>query len=465
MATANSVVKIARSQIGVKESPANSNRQKYGAAYGWNGTYWCAQFVWWCGMKANAPIAKSASAAYIQDLTVSEKDGSWVMEKNGSHSRRMSYAREAMPGDIVSFDFGAMDAIRDHVGIVESVDGDYIICIEGNTSKSGSQSNGGMVCRQKRSYNSICSAARPAYAKPAVSDADLAVDGEFGYQSRYRMQRWLGVKEDADVGPKTIKALQTKLGITQDGLWCKGTTKALQKMLGVTKDGIFGKGTVKAFQKYLNKQLKKKEETKTLEIVGEVVPVESKAAVEASADTPAKKKTNAQKLNDLAITDAYAYKTSKKKYAYPSGKPKKHYKQDLNKAYPNRKKWWKQTAAGAACDVFVPTVIRAAGVDKKMPHGLEYMIPYLEKQKKLKLIKPKKDKKGHYYSPGMLKGGDIVVLKYKGGGAHTFFIVEKGGKKYIAEAQYHGKTYPHISKVFKTMRKSSYKMLRVYRAK
>ena len=178
-----------------------------------------------------------------------------------------------------------------------------------------------------------------------------------------------------------------------------------------------------------------------------------------------KKKTNAEILNERAIEDAYAYGTSKSKYAYPSGKPKAQYKKDLNKAYPDRSKWWKQTAAGAACDVYVPTVIRATGIDKKIPHGLEYMIPYLEKQNKLKLVPSKKDSKGHYYPVSMLKGGDIVVLKYKGSGAHTFFIVEKGGKKYIAEAQYHGKTYPHISKVAKTMRKSSYEMLRVYRAK
>lgn len=183
--------------------------------------------------------------------------------------------------------------------------------------------------------------------------------------------------------------------------------------------------------------------------------------------TTAKKKTNAERINERVIEDAYAYGTSSSKYKYPSGKPKAQYKKDLNTAFPDRSGWSAQTRAGAACDVFVPVVIRALGIDKHMPHGLEAMIPYLEKQNKLKIVPSKEDSKGHYYSPGMLKGGDLVIQDYKGkgAGAHTFFVVEKGGKKYIAEAQYHGKTYPHISKVLKTMRKSNYDMLRVYRAK
>ena len=458
--TANNILTVARSQIGVKESPAGSNRQKYGSAYGMNGVPWCAEFVWWCGSKAGEPnvIGKSASAAYIQEATV-KKGGAWVMAKTTKVDTRMSYARQAMPGDVVSFDFGAMDAVRDHVGIVESIDGDYIICIEGNTSKRGSQSNGGEVCEQKRSYISICSAVRPAYKKPAVSKQKLDVDGEWGYQTVYRLQLWVGAQQDGDIGPKTIKALQKKLGVTHDGLWCHGTTKALQKVIGATSDGIFGKGTIKALQKYLNKhadpETKKEPEVK------------KPATTTKKPPTTVKKKTNAERINERVIEDAYAYGTSSSKYKYPSGKPKAQYKKDLNTAFPDRSGWSAQTRAGAACDVFVPVVIRALGIDKHMPHGLEAMIPYLEKQNKLKIVPSKEDSKGHYYSPGMLKGGDLVIQDYKGkgAGAHTFFVVEKGGKKYIAEAQYHGKTYPHISKVLKTMRKSNYDMLRVYRAK
>ena len=194
------------------------------------------------------------------------------------------------------------------------------------------------------------------------------------------------------------------------------------------------------------------------------VPEKKTAPVATKVSSPSLK-PRAMRLNKRAIADAYKYKANKSKYKYPSGSPKKQYKADLDKAYPHREKWWKQTRAGAACDVFVPVVIRATGIDKKIPHGLEYMFPYLKKSKIFKLVKSKKSSKGRYFSPSMLRGGDFVVLKYKGGGGHTFFIVEVNGKKYIAEANYHGKAYPHISKPLKKMYKKNYKLLRVYRVK
>lgn len=458
--TANNIIEVARSQIGVTEWPPGSNKQKYGKAYGWNGTYWCAQFVWWCGLKAGDPnvIGKSASAAYIQEATV-KKGGSWAMAKTTKADRRMSYARQAMPGDVVSFDFGAMDAVRDHVGIVERIEGDYLICIEGNTSKNGSQSNGGMVCEQKRSYISICSAVRPAYKKPAVSKQKLDVDGEWGYQTVYRLQLWVGVMQDGDIGPKTIRALQKKLGVTQDGLWCHGTTKALQRLIGATADGIFGKGTIKALQKYLNKHVDP--ETKEGD---EVKKTETKKKEPAKK----KKKTKAEKINELAIKCAYPYRSSSSRWRYPTGKPKKAYKETLDEAYPNRSKWDDpQKRAGAKCEIYVDAVLKALGI-VSLPTALEDIIKYLEKHdEKLAIVPSKKDKKGHYYTPGMLQGGDVVIQDYKGRGtgAHIFFVVDVDGVKYVSEAQYHGKAYPHISKKLKTMRKSDYDMLRVYRAR
>ena len=43
---------VARAEIGTREYPEDSNRQKYGEAYGWNGVPWCVQFIWWCFMQA-----------------------------------------------------------------------------------------------------------------------------------------------------------------------------------------------------------------------------------------------------------------------------------------------------------------------------------------------------------------------------------------------------------------------------
>ena len=88
----------------------------------------------------------------------------------------------------------------------------------------------------------------------------LTVDGNFGFDTKCRLQKWVGVDEDGDVGNGTTKALQKKIGMTGkdvDGGWGAKTTKALQRYLDARGydceiDGTFGEETVKALQKFLN---------------------------------------------------------------------------------------------------------------------------------------------------------------------------------------------------------------------
>ena len=456
--TAKAVMRLAILQRGYCEKPAGSNRTKFGAYIGANGQPWCASYEYWCGDKAVGanPIGRSASAAYIQEATVA-KGGKWVMRKTSSKAARKEGQVKAKFGDIVSFDFGKFNCWRAHTAFVIGRSGSDYICIEGNTSPSerGSQNNGGCVAIRRRKYTDVCSIVRPNYGKQEEHKITKPYTGDIpkipgrGYFNR------------KDKG-SNVKALQKSIkwasgaDIEIDGEFGNETLFGViwfQTMYGLTPDGEFGSASLKKLKALIEKHRPKG----TLQIIGKVEAPTTKSAP--------KKRTKAQKLNDYAIADAYKYKTNKRKYRYPSGKPKDHYKKDLNKAYPHRENWWKQTRAGAACDVYVPVVIRASGIDKKIPHGLEYMNPYLEKSKKFKRVKSKKGSKGRYFSANMLKGGDFVVLKYKGGGGHTFFIVEKNGKKYIAEANFHGKAYPHISKPFKKMYKKNYKMLRVYRVK
>jgi len=268
MSDAEKVLKVAASQIGYCESPKNSNRTKYGKEFGMNGVAWCAEFLWWCFKHANAGslFPHNANAAHAQDEVVSKCGGKWVMKKNKSRATRQAYLSKAKPGDIVCFDFGRMDAYRSHIGIVESVSGQYLTVIEGNTSKSGSQSNGGMVVRQRRLYSSVCSAARPKYSGGEPEPfRPLDEDGIFGYETKCRLQRWLGVDEDGIIGKKTVKALQKKIGLTGkavDGSWGEKTTRKLQEYLTregfpVTVDGAFGKASITALQQYLNKVVTK----------------------------------------------------------------------------------------------------------------------------------------------------------------------------------------------------------------
>ena len=64
------------------------------------------------------------------------------------------------PGDIIIYNFS-------HTGIVESVGSGTVTAIEGNTSPgtTGSQSNGGMVCRRTRSTSLVIAYIRPEYEK------------------------------------------------------------------------------------------------------------------------------------------------------------------------------------------------------------------------------------------------------------------------------------------------------------
>ena len=60
MTDINKILELARSQLGVKEAPAGSNRVKYNTAYYGRevsgGAYpWCCAFIWWLFREAGAP--------------------------------------------------------------------------------------------------------------------------------------------------------------------------------------------------------------------------------------------------------------------------------------------------------------------------------------------------------------------------------------------------------------------------
>lgn len=175
--TASEILKIAAAEIGYTESPANSNRTKYGEAYGWNGVAWCVIFLWWCFHEANASDlfyggGKTASCGQLRTYAVENKQ--WVTDG------------EYRPGDLVIFDFPGTSATTDHIGIVESVNGSVLTTIEGNTSPtdSGSQYNGGCVARKKRDTlkTKIVGAYRPEYTE----DGNMSYEQWKEYMKKYR---------------------------------------------------------------------------------------------------------------------------------------------------------------------------------------------------------------------------------------------------------------------------------------
>ena len=153
MAMAEQVLAIARAELGTSESPASSNRTKYGKWYGMDGQPWCMMFVQWCFAQAGALHLLPARTASCGTLMRAAKAaGLWV-------------TRDFQPGDIVIYDFSGKRTTTEHTGIVERVTASGVTAIEGNTSQAGSQSNGGQVCRKARFNSLIIGAVRPNYQK------------------------------------------------------------------------------------------------------------------------------------------------------------------------------------------------------------------------------------------------------------------------------------------------------------
>ena len=149
MATAEALLAAARKELGNTESPAGSNRTKYGKWFGLDGYAWCMMFVQWIFAQAGVGLPKrTASCGDL--MRAAKAAGCWVV-------------RDFQPGDVVIYDFPG-GAATDHCGIVEMELPDYgVQAIEGNTSQSGSQSNGGMVCRKSRPRKYIVGAVRPQF--------------------------------------------------------------------------------------------------------------------------------------------------------------------------------------------------------------------------------------------------------------------------------------------------------------
>lgn len=137
------IVEIAAGEIGEKESPANTNRNKYGKWFGWDGVPWCAIFVSWCYDKAGFPLKGLGFA----------KGMAGCQTAVSTFRKRKEITKKPVMGDIVFFDWNA-DARYDHVGVFVKwlVEGKTFETIEGNTSFVN-QSNGGMVMRRKRIFH------------------------------------------------------------------------------------------------------------------------------------------------------------------------------------------------------------------------------------------------------------------------------------------------------------------------
>lgn len=160
--TANQVIELARSQIGITEYPPNSNCVKYNDWYynrkGIQGAEykWCMTFIQWLYKSEPDMILRTASCSALlnwckQNGMIVDKPqmGDWCFMKFNKDSK---YPAE-------------------HIGMVDKAKAiKDVYNIEGNTSEKGSQDNGGAVLRKHRTGKCIVAYARPKYVQGTLTN-------------------------------------------------------------------------------------------------------------------------------------------------------------------------------------------------------------------------------------------------------------------------------------------------------
>lgn len=130
------LIEVAAAEIGTVEQ--GDNLTKYGKFTKADGLPWCGSFVNWCaaqaGVKIHSVVGTSIGAHKFKEMN------RW------SNMPQLGYLA------FMDFPHDGVDRIS-HIGIVvELMPGNQCITIEGNTSGSGDQRNGGMVMVKVRNY-------------------------------------------------------------------------------------------------------------------------------------------------------------------------------------------------------------------------------------------------------------------------------------------------------------------------
>lgn len=296
MATANDILRRAAAEIGYCRWDDELSGTRYGrwyadlignAGYAANGVAFCAMFVSYIFAQCGEEESYLPTAGCGGMLSMARAAG-----------LVLARSTDAIPGDVVIFDWGYDDIGHDHVGLVEANRGGYLQTIEGNTT--GADGRSGSVARRTRAFKNnpkgrpqIMAVIRPAYnggssTTAPVPDGGIVVDGVWGEATTLKAQQvlnapykdgkisrqpqmhlprhegcgsgweyagWLG----EEPGSQTIRMLQEIWGCKPDGFMGPDTINAMiryyQHDSGATAiDGVidYPSITVKAFQRALN---------------------------------------------------------------------------------------------------------------------------------------------------------------------------------------------------------------------
>lgn len=150
MSSAADALNVARSFLGIAENPPGSNRTPIGAEYGWNGVAWCDECVSVVLRRIGLPpgpidSAHFASCWFHVQAYKRGECGTWLGNPGAAGLR---------PGDQ-----GFLGTVgQDHTFLVEAIDGDSIVTLEGNL--------GDAVRRGRRWISSVYGFGRPNYDGP-----------------------------------------------------------------------------------------------------------------------------------------------------------------------------------------------------------------------------------------------------------------------------------------------------------
>ena len=229
----NKIIAKAKSQIGVKENPAGSNKVKYNTAYygrvvSGSAYPWCCVFIWWLFKECGASKyfyggGKTASCTTLMNY----------------YKKKCQFSTTPKVGSLAFFQFDK-DPDAEHIGLVIAVNNDgTVTTIEGNTSV-GNDSNGGEVMQRTRKKALIIGYAYPYEDKTTGSGNTVNVA--------------LTILQNGSKS-ESVMALQILLNGfgyscgTADGIFGAKTVSAVKKFQSknkLTADGVVGASTWKA---------------------------------------------------------------------------------------------------------------------------------------------------------------------------------------------------------------------------
>lgn len=267
MATANDILRKAAGEVGYCRWDDPESGTKYGRwgaqvlgnpALAANGIAFCAMFVSWvfdqCGEEE--PYLPTAGCGQM-------------LNRARSAGLVLSNTRNAIPGDVVIFDWGYDSVGHDHVGIVEANRGSYLQTIEGNTT--GADGRSGSVARRTRAFSTnpkgrpmIMAVIRPAYnggsaSTAPVPDGKLVVDGVWGEATTLKAQQVLDAPyKDGKISRQPQMHLSRHKGCGSGWEYAgwlgdepgSQTIRMLQEIWGCTPDGFFGPDSINAMIRY-----------------------------------------------------------------------------------------------------------------------------------------------------------------------------------------------------------------------